>query len=222
MKTHTRVLSRSALAALLLFLFPLAAAAQDTSASQAPGAGQGPMIVERVRSGFLAAPEVKVTRFDNKTSELVGGYAGWLSDQTFFIGGAGYWLANHSRDRELGYGGIVFGIMSRTDKAVGFSVKGLLGGGRANRTESITLLDDPDIRIPALGPSRSVTLPTRVVDVRVRDDFFLAEPEANVTFNFSRRFRLTAGAGYRFTGTDRYRRDGLNGPTGNISFQIGG
>ena len=32
----------------------------------------GPMTVERIHSGCLAAPEVKVTEIDHKTSELVG------------------------------------------------------------------------------------------------------------------------------------------------------
>src|SRR4051794_2483931 len=40
--------------------------------AQGPAGSRGPMTVERVKSGFLVEPEVKVTKFDHRTSELVG------------------------------------------------------------------------------------------------------------------------------------------------------
>ena len=207
---------------LLAFLGLCATPAQ----AQNPPAGQGPMIVERVKSGFVFAPEVKVTRFDRRVSELVGGYAGWLTDRTFFIGGGGYWMPNRNRDRQLAYGGLVIGVQARADKRVGFGVKGLVGGGRATTTESITLFDDrdDDFRIrPLSGISTPIVFPPIVVDTRVRESFFLAEPEATVVIELTRRFRLTAGAGYRFAGT-RYRghRRDLEGATGSVALQIGG
>ena len=61
------------------------------------------MLVERVKSGFLVAPDFKVTEF-NHPSELAGAYAGWLTDQTFFVGG-GYWLANRNAGREMATAG---------------------------------------------------------------------------------------------------------------------
>jgi hypothetical protein len=67
------------------------------------------MVVERIKTGFLAVPDFKVTEFDRTTSELAGAYAGWLTDQRFLIGGGGYWLTSGSRDRELAYGGLVVG-----------------------------------------------------------------------------------------------------------------
>ena len=96
--------SLSLLAFLVVELVAQPAAAQGapgTASPQGPNS-QGPMIVERVKSGFLVAPDVKITEVDNSTSELVGAYAGWLTDQTFFIGGGGYWLANTSGDRDMG------------------------------------------------------------------------------------------------------------------------
>jgi len=61
---------RRALAlAVVVWLAPLGV--QSVAAQTA-----GPMTVERIHSGFLAAPEVKVTELDHKTSELVGGFAG--------------------------------------------------------------------------------------------------------------------------------------------------
>src|SRR5262245_9827510 len=93
---------------LSLGLAPLPAAAQDAntqSTPQTPNAG-GPMTFEAIHSGWLAAPDAKVTQFDGKTDALLGGYAGWLTDETLFVGGAAYWLVNPSNDHEMWYGGV--------------------------------------------------------------------------------------------------------------------
>src|SRR5579862_6732803 len=92
--------ARVAAGALMLLALPLSAAAQeasalnDATAVNAAGAfqaaslqgarSQGPLQVERVTSGVLVTPEVKVTTFDGKTSEVVGGDVGWLADKSFF------------------------------------------------------------------------------------------------------------------------------------------
>ena len=54
--------------ALLCSLAPSSAFAQ----TPVP-AGQGPMVVERVKSGFVFAPDVKVTEFDRRVWELIAG-----------------------------------------------------------------------------------------------------------------------------------------------------
>jgi hypothetical protein len=87
------------------------------------------MIVERVQSGFLVAPDFKVTEVDHSTSELLGAYAGWLTDQTFFIGGGGYWLVNGAGERDMGYGGLVVQWFVRAKDPIAFSVKPRVGGG---------------------------------------------------------------------------------------------
>jgi hypothetical protein len=99
------------LATCALLSAPRRAAAQDGSTSASPNT-QGPMTVERIKSGFLAAPDFRVTRFDRRTSEIAGGYAGWLTDRKLFVGGGAYWLANGNRDRELAYGGVVVGWLA--------------------------------------------------------------------------------------------------------------
>src|SRR5438105_1641849 len=66
---------------------PVGAAAQ----SAPPPTSAGPMVIERIHSGFFAAPEAKVTEVDHKSSPLVGGSAGWVTDGAFFVGGGGYW-----------------------------------------------------------------------------------------------------------------------------------
>ena len=71
---------RSAEGALALCLLPVAASAQIASTAPdlatAEQMTQGPMKVERIHNGFLAAPDFKFTDFDHKTSGLMGGYAG--------------------------------------------------------------------------------------------------------------------------------------------------
>jgi len=182
------------------------------------------MTVERVTSGFLGAPEFKVTRVDHSTSELVGAYAGWLADQTFFVGGGGYWMVNdhhHGSDSEMGYGGLVLGLFVHRDRAVGFGIKGLLGGGSATLVRSATVVDYGRGDIRGFGPQLTPQLQT--VNVRTHEHFFIAEPEANIVFKLSDVVRVTAGAGYRFTGAERgWSSSDLNGATANVAVQIGG
>lgn len=210
---------RTLIAALIVCLVPLVAAAQSG------GFTQGPMTVERIHSGVLVAPDFKVTEVDRKTSELVGGYAGWLTDDRFFVGGAGYWMANQSRDREMAYGGVLVQWLMRTNARIGFSAKGLVGGGQA------TLSDDYSIRLPdgrtvsALGRIDADDLARGTIvnsRFRFREAFFVAEPEGNVLLRLTSHLRLTGGIGYRFTTSEG--RDGkrLRGAAGSVGLQIGG
>ena len=220
----TRSGTRAAAACLLVVLSPLAAAAQGGAPPSTPPS-QGPMTVERVKSGFLVAPDFKVTEFDHRVSELAGAYAGWLTDRTFFLGGGGYWLANRSRDREMAYGGLVVGWFAGADRRIGFGAKGLIGGGRATLVRSFGDIfddDDRDVRrLEVSGPGTALLIPPPM-NVRVRDDFFVAEPEATVIVGLTRHFRLTAGAGYRLIGGARGTRNRLEGATGSVALQIGG
>lgn len=235
-----RTTSRLIVAIMWLMSAPVAVRAEDSPgdgsrveqvATPVPNA-QGPLIVERVKSGFLVAPDFKVTNVDRKTSELAGGYAGWLTDKTLFIGGGGYWLANRDSGRKMAYGGVVVGWLARADRRVGFGAKALVGGGEATLTTPVTemflLRDGRDSRIEQTQPLRPGQAPAplaqtfRTVNVRLRDSFFVAEPEANVLFNLSRSFRLTAGIGYRLVGADRNLDDRLRGVTGSVALQIGG
>lgn len=216
--------TRAAAACLLVVLSPLAAAAQGGAPPSTPP-NQGPMTVERVKSGFLVAPDFKVTEFDHRMSELAGAYAGWLSDRTFFLGGGGYWLANRSRDREMAYGGLVVGWFAGADRRLGFGAKGLIGGGRARLASSFgTIFDDDDHderRLEVIAPGPALLIPPQL-NVRLRDDFFVAEPEATVIVGLTKHFRLTAGAGYRLIGGARGTRNRLQGATGSVALQIGG
>ena len=200
--------SRRLVLFLVIALVPLRVAAQTTPSAP------GPMIFEPVRSGWLAAPDFKITEVDHRTSELVGGYAGRITDDTFFIGGGGYWMANQSRDREMAYGGLVVQWLARTNARLGFSVKGLVGGGAATLS-GLTLLRDNDDRDDRRG---------RITTIRGRHNqaFFVAEPEADVLVRLTRHMRLTVGAGYRFTTSERGGDSRLRGAVGTLGLQIGG
>ena len=192
-------------AALACCLLPIAASAQTS---------QGPMIVEQVHNGFLVAPDFKVTEVDRKTSGLAGGYAGLVIDDRFLVGGGAYVLASHTRDREMAYGGLVLHWFAGGSDRFGFSAKTLLGGGRSESASTVQVLD------------RGRLVTNRF---RVRQDFFVAEPEVDALVRLTTHLRLTAGAGYRFTGSARGRgvfpdsrgRTGLNGAVGSIGLQIG-
>jgi hypothetical protein len=213
---------RAILVGVMACFVPLSAAAQ--SGATATPVTQGPMTVEVIHNGFLAAPDVKVTEVDHKTSELVGGYAGWVTDDTFFVGGGGYWLANpHGNDREMAYGGLVVQWLARRSSRVGFGAKGLVGGGEATLSDTITITPrvpefrTVDGRIPTPAPAL-------VQRVRFREGFVIAEPEALLFLKLTKGMRLAGGVGYRFTGIEHRGLEGdrLNGATGSIALQIGG
>lgn len=206
----------------IVLLIPMPAAAQAGGAS---ASGQGPMIVERIYNGFLVAPDVKVTAVDRKTSELVGGYAGWLTDNALFIGGGGYWLASQSRDRQMAYGGLVVQWLARTNERLGFSAKALVGGGQATLSNTVAeILGMPDVRGTPFDHVDPNLLRTEPISTRIRfrEDFFVAEPEANVLVRLATHVRLTGGVGYRFTSTGHRNDTRLSGAAGSLALQIGG
>jgi hypothetical protein len=216
------MISKSLVALSVLVLVPLAASAQ--SADDQTPQSQGPMRIERVHSGLLAAPDYKVTDVDHTTSQLLGGYAGWITDDTFFIGGGGYWLVNGSPNHEMAYGGVILQWLARTNRTIGYGVKGLIGGGEAELSTTVSQL----VRVPAFGGFRfDPRIDQRVnqvitTQVRTHEGFFIAEPQADLFVRVTNSMRVTVGAGYRLIGADHGASDRLRGAVGTIGFQIGG
>ena len=203
-------MTRHAILLLLLTLVPIAAAGQDaatTSQPPQPSPNTGPMIFEAIHDGPLAAPDVKITQFARQTDALLGGYAGWLTDNRLFIGGGGYWLVNPSHDHELGYGGVIVQWLQRANAPFGFAVKGLIGGGWATLPQTFVARDRRG-------------QPTTVTGL-FSDGFFVAEPQVDALIRVTRHTRLTVGAGYRFTAGSHNDSD-ISGPVGTIGFQFGG
>ena len=211
-------MSRALFAALIGCLLPLGAAAQTSDSAAldpaAAQASQGPMTVERIHNGFLVAPDFKITQFDHRTSGLAGGYAGVVFADAVFIGGGGYGMVTNTRGRSLGYGGLIMQWFGRTSEPFGYSARMLVGGGTADSTENVQVVDRGRITTQSL---------------RVRQNFVVFEPEVNALVRINRHVRVTAGVGYRFTGSGRHDQ-GFNypgrlnpsGAVGSVGVQIGG
>jgi hypothetical protein len=233
--TRKRVFSAGSACSAYLVFFASTAAAQAPAPATSP-VTQGPMVVERMHNGFVFAPDVKLTEVDKKASALAGGYAGWLTDDTIFFGGGGYWLANQASDRKMAYGGFVAQWFTRSDRTVGFGVKGLVGGGQATLGSTLTeifgfpppttrlpdLLNDPRLSrivgdLHPLPIGGATTLTTRF---RQREAFFIAEPEVDVVVKLSKQLRLTGGVGYRFIDAEARNDNRLRGATGSIALQF--
>ena len=185
---------------------------------------QGPLVLERVKDGFIIAPEAKVTRFDGATRTLVGGYGGWLHDGRLLLGFGAYTLAEDSHSRDLTYGGLVVGYTAPLNNAVQVGVRGLFGGGESTTSDTVL------VRVPYDGPHimdqvHSLVWPdptwrTVPARLRYRDSFVVAEPQAEIVVRLASWLAVTGSGGYRFVGgADRDSR--LRGATGSISVRMG-
>lgn len=192
-------------AALLVFCGAGIAAAQQPSSS-------GPLVLEPMPSGFVVAPDVKVTQLNGQTATLAGGYGAWVHDDHLLVGGAGYWRADKDRAHDLGYGGAVAGWIFMPDQRFSVTAKGLMGFGRV--TWPVTI---------ALGRPLMPVFDDRFPSARTfryHRDFFLAEPEVDVHFKVAQHVSLTGGISYRVVdlpdGLDQLAR----GASGSVSVQF--
>ena len=210
-----------------------AVARAQTPPATEPQTSQGPLIVERIPSGWVVSPDVAFTELNKQSGTLVGAYGGWLSDRTWLVGAGGYWLASNASDFKMAYGGLVTQYLIRSDHRIGFGIKGLVGGGDATIAASYrdiygTSLDDRSAIMFGHGhhaghggprPERPITPDTRLA---FNEAFFIAEPQGQVLWNLGPRVRVTFGAGYRFTASADEVNDRLQGPIGSISVEFGG
>lgn len=197
-----------------------------TSASAQPAAPPaGPLVVEKIQSGWIISPDARAADFDGEMGALAGGYLGHMTDRTWVIGAGGYFLTNRDEDFKMAYGGPVFEWLIRTDRKIGFGVRTLVGAGTATLPRLASDFIDPR-RLQATRSSRNqrsgFQLTNPEATVAVRDDFFVAEPQVNVMWNVSAGQRLVFGLGYRAVGSAALLGDQLNGVSGSVSFQIGG
>jgi hypothetical protein len=215
MKTGmARMIAR--VAAGLVALVPLCAA--PVFAQGAPSSG-GPMTVEVVRNGWAIAPDVKITRFDDATHALAGAYGGMVFDSQLLIGAAGYWLTDPNHSRKLGYGGALVEWREGIDRPIGFSVKGLLGFGSATVSREVTVVPLPVPLHSAMSSAITPPVPM-TINAAFREDFFVAEPEADLVVRLASHVRLHVGAGYRAVSADRVGSE-IRGATGAVSLEIG-
>ncbi len=211
-----KTLTTLALAALIVS----SAEAQTTPVDpQAPAK----LLVEKIESNWLLAPDVRGADFDGRAGTLAGGYVGRVTDRTLVFGAGGYWLTNRDDDFKVAYGGAVVEWLARSDRKVGFGVRTLVGGGSATlpRTLGDIVRIDADRR-----NGRNARFGGRTVDpaarIAVRDDFLVIEPQVNLLWNLTRRHRVSFGVGYRAVGSAPLLGDQLKGVSGSVALQLGG
>jgi hypothetical protein len=205
------------LAAVVIALAPASARAQ---AGNAPGA-TGPLVLQRIDNGALIAPDYKITSFDGKTGQLIGVNGGWSQENTLFVGGAWYWLANGAPDRELTYGGLVVGWTVPSESHFQFGGRSLVGFGTATLGVSYPApILVPSPRDGRFRNSQPVVPGTITRQYLAWDDFFVFEPQGSFRAIINRHTRLNLAAGYRVTGGGDVLEDRLNGVTGNIAVEF--
>jgi hypothetical protein len=195
-------------------LVPAVFAVLASTAAAQPSAS-GPMTVERLHSGVLLSADAKITEVDHRSGTLVGGEAAWVVDDTIGIGGAGYWLANNSRGRRMAYGGLTLRWLARGSERFDYGVRALIGGGEA--TLGNTVVELLPVRVPG---SNLLTRQPVTVSVLDRENFFIAEPEANAAFRVLPHLRVSGGVGYRLIASAGRDNSRLRGVTGTVGVQL--
>jgi hypothetical protein len=224
--------------ALLLVSTGIASAQQQGQApaqqqGQTPSSG-GPLVVQPLDNGFLIAPDVKFTTFNGYYGTIVGAYAGYLNDNRFLIGGAGYGLTDGRNGSGLGYGGLILGWTMDPARAVSADVRGLIGFGEATSSyQTVTVL--PPVVTPVDRRDSNSNIPVVPItsQVHVHNGVFVFEPQADLHLRLSDAVRVSLGAGYRIIGTGYYNgyygyygptpyytNHELSGVTGSVSVQF--
>jgi hypothetical protein len=232
-RTLSTTFGRPFAAAAMTLAISLPAAAQQPASGGAQNTpAQG--TVAPIESGFLIAPDAKVTEVNDRSATLVGAYGGWMTEHTVLIGAGGYWLANDARDFEMAYGGPVVEWLVHGERTIAFGARGLIGGGRATLSGTLgDLFGVTTDQAAAASISRDGRRGRPVVTDRgrrltsasiviVRDEFFIAEPQAIVSIRAVRWLHVDAGVGYRLIAGAGNLDDRLRGVSGTLSVKFGG
>ena len=221
-----RVLKWSVAIGFAVLLCARDAVAQEPSAAQ-------PLVIERIRAGFIVAPDFKVTMLDDQVGELAGGYAARVLDNTLIVGGAGYWLVNDARDFRLTYGGLLLGWSPPRTGRIRFGGRAVVGVGTATLGSDLSgavgfrRVQAAPVRFggridprtdPRMGPASLPSSPFRIL---IRDEFFVFEPQASAACNIAKHIALDAAAGYHAVALTDGLRNRLDGPTANVAIQFG-
>lgn len=230
---RAQALDLSAASRLDLSAHPLfEASGDDQRPRQPPPAGQssGPMTLEQSHNGIVIVPEFKFTKVNGSSARLAGAYGGWLIDDRLLLGGGGYFMTNRSRGFDMHYGGgVVEWRMPSTDM-VSFSVRGLIGYGEATLTDTFNILNGaitPDMRdldwmYPnhPMNTTATTSAATTTLRLAYREQFFIAEPQANLLVALNKRVKLQLGAGYRATATPDRISGRIRGATGSVGLEF--
>jgi hypothetical protein len=183
--------------------------------------------LETIQNGFVIAPDFKFSELDGRSANLLGGYAGWLTDRKLFIGGGAYWLTSGPAGADLAYGGALVEWFARRNDRFNVSFRGLAGLGTGTVAVEVDELPGPTFPDRGFGNRGSFGgrsgrfRHTFSSSVRVDETFFVAEPQANASYTFTSWLRLGAGAGYRLVAGASGLESRFRGPTASLSLQFG-
>jgi hypothetical protein len=184
------------------------------------------LLGDHVRNGFYGAPVFKISEVGGDFATFAGGQGGWIINNQFIVGLAGYGLIHPEKYRDMGYGGLLLGAMIAPHSKVHVGIQALLGAGATD--------DDGD-----WGWNHDNWNHDNWNDDNWDDDnwdnghrrhdrrhdgpddtFFVCEPELVVRINFAKRVRLMFSGGYRFVdGSDQDST--LSGYTASFAVGIG-
>ena len=205
-------MQRSIALAVLLSSWTTAASAQGVT-------DPGPLTLEPVRSGPVFSPDFKVTDVDGRTATLLGARAGYMIDDTLFLGFGAWFQTNRTSQSRLDYGGGIVDWRAYDGNIASFSIGALVGGGGSTLARDVQLPFRPR-RFP---PHRGGDVPpTQTVRIGVDRGFFAFEPHANLRLSIKDWLRASVGASYRFVGWagDDFN-EALRGPAATFSLQFG-
>jgi hypothetical protein len=186
--------------------------------------------LEKIQNSFIVAPDFKFSEMDGESANLLGGYAGWLIDRKLFIGGGAYWLTSGPAGSDLAYGGALVEWFARRNDRFNLSFRGLAGLGAGAVAVDVDEFPEPVFPDRGFGPhgsrggfgGRGGRYPHPFPSsVRVDETFFVAEPQASVSYTFTSWLRLGAGAGYRLVAGASDLESRFRGPTASLSLQFG-
>ena len=212
-----------------------------TASAQEPAVASS-LSVERIRSGFVVAPDLKLTSIDGDTGTVAGLYGGFITDRRLLVGAGAYWLTGGPGDVDMAYGGGLVEWFANPGGRVDFSMRSLFGFGRATlastvETTAFDAFNGHAGRLPYGGPghgrhwdrwshkghptwSDGFEWPSSFT-FRYREDFLIADPQLSVHLNVTDWLRIGGGAGYRFVGKAGFEGDRLKGFTASIGLQLG-
>ena len=194
---------------------------------------QGPMLVERVHNGFVFAPDFQIGKVAGRSARFAGAYGGWVFDNRLLIGAAGYGLTNGSRTRGMAYGGALVEWLERRHDWLGFGLRGLVGFGQATLASNVSGLtypfdaDGPYASMGAFAPYDQFgrgyppVVGPGTGQVVFRRDFFIFEPQVDLSMKLAPRLHLNWGVGYRTIAGAGSFNSQLRGVSGSVGLEFG-
>jgi hypothetical protein len=171
--------------------------------------------------GGFGGPEIYYTTFNGQDVALVGGQGAVVFNEKIYIGFGGYGTAPENEVdsiepysdayQNLGYGGMMFGMILKNDNIVHFSTDVMVGAGAVVESYDyhFTIYDDYNRH-----------------DKSRHDAFWFVQPMARIEVNVTDWMRLDASAGYRFVKDTNESKFGISdedasGPVIGLAFRFG-